>query len=298
MKQTFVAAIVASLLAAPAFADACSSDGPLTLAVVPAENASGSIDRFTPTADYLTEQLGTPVTLRIASDYAAVIEGQAAGNIHIAWYGPGSFARAYQVSNQNVTPFAALLNNGAVGYYAVIYVKADSPYQTLADLEGKKFGLVDPNSTSGNFALRFFMDRDEGIIPENFFSDTVFTGSHENAVIAITQGTVDAAGNWWDNEQSSNLRQMETKGMVNYDDFRIVWKSPLLAGSPMAYLNTLSEDCRTEIAASFVEMKTRSPETFSQFNDGQGEGFAPVTLADYEDSMAMIKYVDDLRKKQ
>ncbi len=301
MKKTttMMAAALAAFVAAPVFAaDACKGDGDLTIAVVPAENAQGSIDRFTPTADYLSEQLGTKVTLRVASDYAAVIEGQAAGNIHIAWYGPASFSRAYQVSNQNVTPFAALNNNGVVGYYAVIYVKADSPYQTLADLKGKKFGLVDPNSTSGNFALRFFMDRDDKITPENFFSDVVFTGSHENAVIAIQQGTVDAAGNWWDNEESSNLRQMETKGMVKYDDFRIVWKSPLLAGSPMAYLNTLSDGCKTAIQEAFLKMIEISPETYAKFNDGKGQGFLPVKLEDYTDSMAMIAYVDALRKKQ
>ncbi|MBD3764520.1 MAG: phosphonate ABC transporter substrate-binding protein [Rhodobacterales bacterium] len=300
MKTTMIAAAVAALVAAPALAasDACKADGELTFAVVPAENASGSLERFTPTADYLTSQIGTKVTLRIASDYAAVIEGHKAGNIHIGWHGPGSFARAYQVTEGQVTPFAALNNNGVIGYYSVIYVKADSPYQTLADLKGKKFGLVDPNSTSGNFALRFFMDRDEKIIPEQFFSDVVFTGSHENAIIAIQQGTVDAAGNWWDNENSSNLRQMETKGMAKYDDFRIVWKSPLLAGAPLVYVNSLSEPCKAAIQEAFVNMKTVSPETYAKFNDGKGEGFAPVKLDDYRDSMAMIAYVDDLRKKQ
>lgn len=298
MKNTFVAAVLASFLALPALADVCKGDGDLVFAVVPAENSQGAIDRFTPTANYLTEQLGTSVTLRVASDYAAVIEGHKAGNIHIGWHGPGSFARAYQVTDGGVTPFAAMNNNGVIGYYSVIYVKADSPYQTLADLKGKKFGLVDPNSTSGNFALRFFMDRDESIMPESFFSDVVFTGSHENAVIAIEQGTVDAAGNWWDNEEASNLRQMETKGMVKYDDFRIVWKSPLLAGSPVAYVNTLSEGCKTAIQEAFVEMINRSPETWNVFNDGKGLGFAPVKLEDYTDSMAMIAYVDELRKKQ
>ena len=52
--------------------------------MVPAENASGVIDRFTPFAAYLSKQLGTTVTLRVANDYAAVIEGQRSGNIHIA----------------------------------------------------------------------------------------------------------------------------------------------------------------------------------------------------------------------
>ncbi|MFN4159657.1 MAG: phosphonate ABC transporter substrate-binding protein [Gemmobacter sp.] len=299
MKTTMMMAAVAALVAAPALAaDACKGDGELVFAVVPAENAQGSMDRFTPTADYLGSQLGTKVTLRVASDYAAVIEGHKAGNIHIGWHGPGSFARAYQVTDGNVTPFAALNNNGVVGYYAVLYVKADSPYQTLADLKGKKLGLVDPNSTSGNFAVRFFMDRDDKIIPEQYFSDVVFAGSHENAVIAVQQGTVDAGANWWDSEDASNLLQMANKGMVKAEDFRIVWKSPLLAGSPLIYVNSLSDGCKAAIQTAFIDMVKNSPETYAKFNDGKGLGFLPVELEDYRDSMAMIEYVDALRKKQ
>src|SRR5438094_4770592 len=65
----------------------------LVYAVVPAENATGVVDRFTPFVDYLSRELGSKVTLRVANDYAAVIEGQRAGNIHIAYYGPASFSR-------------------------------------------------------------------------------------------------------------------------------------------------------------------------------------------------------------
>src|SRR5438094_9611984 len=66
----------------------------LVYAVVPAENATGVVDRFTPFVDYLSHELGSKVTLRVANDYAAVIEGQRAGNIHIAYYGPASVSRA------------------------------------------------------------------------------------------------------------------------------------------------------------------------------------------------------------
>ena len=74
---------------------AWKSDYPeLIYAVIPAENASGVTDRYAPFIDYLSKQLGTKVTLRIANDYAALIEGQRAGNIHFGYYGPASFSRA------------------------------------------------------------------------------------------------------------------------------------------------------------------------------------------------------------
>src|SRR5881227_2890283 len=92
----------------------------LTFAVVPAENASGVTERWTPFVAYLSKELGTKVTLRIANDYAAVVEGQRAGHIHIAMYGPASYARAY-ITGAKVEPFAIEVSgDGTKGYYSVL----------------------------------------------------------------------------------------------------------------------------------------------------------------------------------
>ena len=172
----------------------------LVFAKVPDENASGTTDRWTPLTEYLSRELGTKVTLRIANDYAAVIEGQRAGNIHIAMYGPASYARAY-IIDAKVEPFAIEVNgDGTKGYYSVLYVKSDASYKNIQDLKGKNLCLVDPNSTSGNNVPRFAMDK-MGIDPEKFFSKVVYSGSHENAVIGLAQGTCDAAFNWWNDEK-------------------------------------------------------------------------------------------------
>jgi phosphonate transport system substrate-binding protein len=85
------------------------------------------------------------VTLRVANDYAAVIEGQRAGNIHIGYYGPASFSRA-RLTGVPTDAFVIDVNSdGSKGYYSVFYVMAKSPYQKIEDLKGKNLGLVDPN---------------------------------------------------------------------------------------------------------------------------------------------------------
>src|SRR5882724_10709232 len=90
----------------------------LVYAVVPAENATGVVDRFTPFVDYLRRELGGKVTLRVANDYAAVIEGQRAGNIHISYYGPASFARA-RLTGVGTDAFVIDVNaDGTKGYYS------------------------------------------------------------------------------------------------------------------------------------------------------------------------------------
>lgn len=89
----------------------------------------------------------------------------------------------------------------------MIYVKADSPYQDIQDLRGKTIGFVDPNSTSGCNAPRFYLHK-IGIDVDSFFGKSIFTGSHENAVTALAKRTVDCAADWWNADDDSNLTRM------------------------------------------------------------------------------------------
>ncbi len=269
----------------------------LTFAVVPAENASGVSDRYAPFLAYLSKELGVPVKLRIANDYAAVIEGQRAGNIQIAHYGPASYATAY-MTGVKTEPFVAARNNvGTVGYYSVIYVKAGSPYKDIKELKGKTIGFVDPNSTSGYNAPRFFLHK-VGIDTDGFFGKSIITGSHENAVIALDKGTVDCAADWWNSETDSNLTRMAKKGMVKKEDFRIVFKSGLLAGSPAAYLSNLPSDLKAAIKKAFLETPVKDKAAFARLSDGKDKEFVSVSHKDYENTVEMIQFVNDMRKKR
>src|ERR1700760_1846658 len=147
-RRLLIAGLASLAFTTSAFAEDWKAKYPeITFAVIPAENGSGVTERYGPFIDYLSKELGIKVTLRIANDYAALIEGQRAGNIHIGYYGPASFARAL-VTGVKTEAFAIDVNSdGAKGYYSVFYVLATSPYKTLEDLKGKTIGLVDPNST-------------------------------------------------------------------------------------------------------------------------------------------------------
>ena len=275
----------------------------LVFAVVPAENASGVIDRWTPFCDYLAKQLGTKVTLRIANDYAAVIEGQRAGNIQIAYYGPASFARAL-ITGVKTEAFAIDVNSdGSKGYYSVFYVLAKSPYQKIEDLKGKNLGLVDPNSTSGYNMPLYTLNAME-ITAESFFSKVQVTGSHENAVLALAQGTVDVAANWWNADDDSNLTRMLNKHMLKNadgtemkrDDFRIVLKSKLIVNSPYAYVADLPDDLKAAIRTAFLDAAKNDKADYDRLSDGKNQPWQPIANKDYDETIKLIKFVDSLKK--
>ncbi|MGF1649930.1 MAG: phosphonate ABC transporter substrate-binding protein [Hyphomicrobiaceae bacterium] len=294
----FIAAAAVLSVAGTANAQDWKSKFPeLILAAVPDENASGMTDRYTPFTEYLSRELGVPVRLRVANDYAAVIEGQKSGNIHIAQYGPASYARAYMIGAE-IEPFGMMVNaDGGKGYHAVLYVKADSSFQSIEDLKGKNLCLVDPNSTSGNNVPRFAMDK-LGIDPEQYFSKVVYAGSHENAVIGVQQGTCDAAWNWWNDENESNLHRMDRKGMAKYADFRIVMKSDKIVNSPVAYLNSLPDDLKAAIRDAFFNVAKKDPAAWQKLTDGKQQPWDPTSHADYEAMVELTKFVDNLKRKR
>jgi phosphonate transport system substrate-binding protein len=301
-RRTLLAGLAAGATATTVRAEGISE---LVYAAVPAENASGVSDRFAPFMAYLSQQIGVKCILRVANDYAAVIEGQRAGNIHVGYYGPASFARARLTGVKSDAFIIDVNSDGTKGYYSVFYVLTNSPYKTVEDLKGKNLGLVDPNSTSG-YNMPLFALNQHGIpSAEKFFGKLQVTGSHENAVIALSQGTVDVAANWWNADDDSNLTRMISKGMVKNaagavmkkEDFRIILKSDMIINSPTAYLAALPDALKLKIRDAFLNAPTNDKAAFDRLSDGKNQPWQPIDNAAYDDTIKLIQFVDALRKK-
>ena len=99
---------------------------------------------------------------------------------------------------------------------------------------------------------------------------------------------------------------MLNKGMVKKsdgspmkkEDFRIAWKSPLLPGSPFAYLADMPDDLKKAIAKAFVDAPQKDKDAFAKLSDGKDLGFVEVTAKDYEESVKMNLWLDEQRKKK
>lgn len=302
-RRLVMAALCAATLplAAPATAqtdDWRRAHPELVFSVTPSENSAGILDRYAPFVAYLSRALGVKVTMRVANDYAAVIEGLRTGQVHFAHLGPAAYARAAIVTQNGVEPLVTMANSqGAIGYYSVLYVRAGDPAQNLADLRGRNLCLVDPNSASGNNVPRFAMSK-LGIEPEAHFGKIVYSGSHENAVIGLSQGTCDAAFNWWNTERESNLLRMAAKNMARAEDFRIIFKSDLIPGSPVAMMRAMPDAARAAVRQTFVAAATADREAFLRISDGNATGYVPVKTEDYQVMIDLLRFIDQMRRRR
>jgi phosphonate transport system substrate-binding protein len=261
----------------------------LNFGVVSSENEADRIVRYKTFTSYMERSLQVSVKMHQATDYAGTIEALKARKLEFARFGPAAYAQAWLITGGKVEPIVVETDSdGFVGYHAVVVVKADSPYTSLADLQGRSFAYADPNSTSGFVAPSFFL-REDGIDPGAFFGRTGFSGSHENSIIAIRNGTYDAAATWWTNDERNNVARMEGKGMIPKGQTRMIWKSPRLPGSPWAIHADLPAPLKADVRAALLAVPTADPQAWKDLTDGKNQGVQEVTQADYESIIRMIK---------
>jgi phosphonate transport system substrate-binding protein len=75
-------------------------------------------------------------------------------------------------------------------YFSDVVVHRDSPFQSLTALRGNSWAYNEPTSHSGCNLIRYFLAvRGEG---ENFFREIVESGSHQNSLVLLLDGKIDA----------------------------------------------------------------------------------------------------------
>ncbi|KAA9160265.1 phosphate/phosphite/phosphonate ABC transporter substrate-binding protein [Amycolatopsis acidicola] len=241
------AALVLTACGSSAAGDAQAGDpGTLVFAAVPSENAQTMQSAYQPLISMLEKETGKKVEFQNATDYAAVIEAQRSGKVQIAQYGPLSYVLARN-SGVEATPIAAQVKTKGAqpGYQSYGIVPAGSPIKDLAGFKGKKVCFVDPNSTSGYLYPKAGL-LDAGVNPETDVTP-VMAGAHDASALAVASGQCDA-GFAYDSIVDSALIQ---KGQLKPGQLTTVWKSDIIAGSPVAISDSLSEDLRNKITEAF-----------------------------------------------
>ena len=138
-------------------------------------------------ADALKAATGLEFTVVVPTSYAATIEEICASPNDTMAFIPGlGYALASSTCGADVA-FKAV-RFGFPVYWAMFIVARDSAFQTLADLNGKKWGYGDVSSTSG-YMVPLVMLQEAGITP----SESVATGGHPQSVKAVYDGSVDFA---------------------------------------------------------------------------------------------------------
>lgn len=221
----------------------------ITFAAVPAEQNQRLRESYQVTLDILSGELGVGIEFFQAADYAGVIEAMIAGKVDIAQFGPFSYVIA-RGNGAEIESAAAMVSEKGEepGYQSFGITQGDSDEVTsIDDFAGRRVCFVDPSSTSG-FLYPSAGLLEAGIDPEEDV-EGVFAGGHDASAISVANGDCDA-GFAFDSMVETLLIE---SGDIEEGDLKVVWKSEVIAGSPVAIHTDLPESFRQSVRETLVE---------------------------------------------
>lgn len=162
----------------------------LRVAVAAVISPKGTVESYSALLDYLSEKTGRPVELVQRRTYMEINNMIENGEVDLAFV----CTSAYIVGKNDfgMQLLVAPQVNGETVYRSLLIVPIDSPAQDIGDLKGKVFAFTDPISFSGR-AYPTSVVQQLGSTPEEFFSRTFFTYSHDEAIYAVANHLADGA---------------------------------------------------------------------------------------------------------
>ncbi len=300
MKKLVAALLLASTLVAPAVSFA-QDITEFRIGILGGENAQDRLTSNECVRAYTEELLGVPTKIFTPADYDGVIQGLLGGTIDMAWLGASAYAKTYLTDPEAVDVVLVKTNlDGSYAYHSIGIARVDSGIKSLADMKGKVFGFGDPNSTSGYLIPSVEIPQETGASMENgdYFGEVRFTGGHEQTIVAVANGDVDAGvtwadgqGDWADGYNSGALRKAVDSGLVDMNDLVEIWKSKPIPEGPIVLRRALPNDVKTKMVEFLSGLHAKDAQCAYNMAAGETAGFAPITHDAYQ---TMI----DLRKSQ
>jgi len=181
-----------------------SPDKPIVITFVPSGDTGKITKAGSAIADCLSKSTGLTFKIEVGTTFAASIEAMGAEKAQVSFLNTFSVLLAEQkygivpalvairkYATNDVDPDKALKDQLEPFYKGQFIANNASGIKTFADLKGKTFCFVDPNSTSGYIVPRIIL-KAKGIDPDTDFKATQNAGSHPNVAIAVYKGDCDA----------------------------------------------------------------------------------------------------------
>jgi len=204
-----------ALLASAIFVAAAQAE--IKIGILALRGAPKVMEEWAATGEYLTGKMGEKVTV-VPLEFAAIEPMVKDGKIDFMLANSAFYVEMEKLYGAKAV---AMQINSAGGkpvkeFGGVIFARKDSPINTLADLKGKKFMVVKASSFGGGqMALAFLLQK--GIDYKKDFAEFKEGGKHDNVVLAVKNGAMDAG-----TVRSDTLEAMEKEGKISMADFKII----------------------------------------------------------------------------
>ena len=272
---TVLLGLVLSLLPRPG-----AGEEPLRVSAIPDESPTELIRKFEPLGRYLEQQLGRPVRFTPVTDYAATVEGLAAGKLDLVWYGGFTFVQARRRTG---TAIPLVQREEDAHFHSKFIVPAASKAQTLKDLKGGTFAFGSVSSTSGHLMPRFFLLQ-AGIDPDRDFTRVAYSGAHDVTAKWVEAGKVDAGV-----LNESIWQRLLDEKRIDPARVRVLWTTPDYQDYNWTVRGDLDPKLVEKIRAAFLALDPANPEQRKILDLQRTRRFIPTSADRYRDIEAAAR---------
>lgn len=261
----------------------------LVLGYFPSADVANMAESARPLEEYLSDQLGIPVTGEVMTDYTGLIEAMRNQNADVAFLPPFAYVQAEERANAEVLLKA--IRDGSDSYVAQYNVAADSDIDSIDDLvesEGFVWAFTDYTSTSGYlFPAQQMMDLGVEDLDAHFTQIDV--GAHDTAILSVLDGQADFATTFED----ARVR-LEDEIPDIFEQIRVIGTTEEIPNATLSVRSDLSEDLKERIRNAFLNMND-DPDMLEVLADVYNwEGFAPAESEDYDVVRDVYSQFEDL----
>jgi phosphonate transport system substrate-binding protein len=263
-------ALIASTALALALAllpRAGAAEEPLRVSAIPDESPTELLRQF-------EAQLGRPVRFTPVTDYAATVEGLAAGKLDLVWYGGFTFVQARRRTG---TAIPLVQREEDAHFHSKFIVPAASKARELKDLKGGTFAFGSVSSTSGHLMPRFFLLK-AGVDPEKDLARVAFSGAHDVTAKWVEAGKVDAGV-----LNESIWQRLLDEKKIDPSKVRVLWTTPEYQDYNWTVRGDLDPKVIEKLRAAFLALDPANPEHKKILDLQRARRFIPTSAERYKD---------------
>lgn len=232
--------------------------------------------------DYIGTELGRPVEYVDAMSYEEINAKLESRELEGAIVCSGPYVDGHDKFGLEL--IAVPKAYGGTDYYSYVIVPSQSKATQLDDLRGKLFAFTDPLSNSGKLVPEYILSL-RGENSKNFFSKTVFTGSHDKSIQAVADNLVDGAAVdsliW----EYLNRVKPELTGKT-----RIIRKSEPYTIPPFVVHPALDPELKAKLRTILLNVHTKT-QGKALLDKMMIEQFVPISDRAYDSIREMKKWI-------
>lgn len=165
---------------------------PLRIVISTVISPNVTIEDWRAFADYISKKLGRPTILLQRRSYKEIDQLLSNGDADISFMSTGAYCSYHGIQQLDV--LAMIFYQDTMDYKTyLITLSSRNDINSIDDLRGKTMAFSDPLSYSGHINIVNELNTRYATSPSHYFSNYIYTGSHDRSIWAVKNKLVDAA---------------------------------------------------------------------------------------------------------